>query len=310
MDSKILNEPDMRALYTSVCNWRRWGRDDEMGTLNFVTPEKRRAAAALVTEGRTISLARNFPTKPGPENPFPAQHHMVVAGDDCCSFGIPGLEMATDYIGIAFHGFASTHIDALCHLFVDGQMFNGFPCSDVRSTGARRNTIMAARDGIVGRGVLLDMPPVLGCDYVATEYRVGIAELEAAERAQGIMVGSGDILMVRMGRDADGRLGKESAGLAGLHPEVLPWLHEREVAVLGGDGIQDPSGAPSSNTLWPMPVHICGLVAMGLHLIDNLYLEDAASMARGIGRWAFQLCIAPLRIEGGTGSPVNPIAIF
>jgi kynurenine formamidase len=316
MQGELLGNDDMRAIFAAVSNWGRWGQNDELGTLNFITPEKRRSAAMSVTEGRCVSLARDFPTAPGPHNPFPAQHHMLVGGDDSCCLGIPGLEMSQDFIGIAFHGLVSTHIDALCHVFADGRMFNGFPASEVLSTGARRNTIMAVRDGIIGRGVLLDMPAALGVSHVPAERRLGIAELEAAERVHGAAVGSGDILIVRTGRDVDRTMGGEQGaasaetGFAGLHPEVLPWLHEREVAALGGDGIQDPFNAPPNNKLWPMPIHTCGLTAMGLHLLDNLYLEDVARMAQEVGRWTFQLCIAPLRIQGGTGSPINPIAMF
>jgi kynurenine formamidase len=308
----------MRAIFESVTNWGRWGPEDELGALNFITPELRREAAGLVRSGECISLARDFPTVPGPDNPYPAHHHMTIAGDDSCCLGIPGLEVAQDYIGIAFHGFASSHIDALCHTFADGRMFNGAPASDVLSTGARRNAIDAVRDGIVGRGVLLDMPLALGRNYIEPDTLIGISELEEAEAACGVTVGRGDILLVRMGRDvmerdeavAAGRATGSPLRLAGLHPSVLPWLHAREIAALGGDGVQDPVIEHQSNRLWPMPIHACGLVAMGLHLLDNLSLERLSEAAGRLRRWSFQLCISPLRIVGGTGSPVNPIAVF
>jgi len=296
----------MRALFARVCNWGRWGKDDELGTLNLITPATRRAAAQLVSEGITVSLSRNFPTKPGPHNPYPAQHYMLIAGDEC---GCSNPDTSQDFIGIAFHGWASTHIDALCHVFVDAQMFNGVPASEVRSTGARRNTVMALRNGIVGRGVLLDMPRALGVKHIVPGRKIGVAELEAAEKAQGISVASGDILLIRNGRDVEVEDDNADAGLAALHPEVLPWLHARQVAALGSDAVHDCRAKPN-NTLWPAPIHTIGIVAMGLHLLDNLYLEDVAQIALERRRWAFHLCIAPLRIEGGTGSPVNPIATF
>jgi kynurenine formamidase len=313
-----LKEAEIRAIFDQVSNWGRWGPDDELGALNFITPELRGEAAALVQAGECVSLARDFPTIPGPDNPYPAHHHMEIAGDDGCCLGVPGLEVAQDYIGISFHGFASSHIDALCHTFADGRMFNGAPASAVLSTGARRNAIDAVRDGIVGRGVLLDMPRALGCRWIEPGTMIGIPELETAEAAGGVTVRRGDILLVRMGREpmerdeqvaASRAIGKPLR-LAGLHPSVLPWLHAREIAALGGDGPQDPVLDYASNPVWPWPIHACGLVAMGLHLLDNLSLERLVETAARLERWAFQLCVSPLRIVGGTGSPVNPIAIF
>lgn len=306
---------DIAALFERIKNWDRWGRDDERGTLNYLTPELVAAAAAgCVKSGRAVSCARDFPVHPHPENPFPAQHHMVVAGDDPCVPGGHGLETAMDYIGIAFHGMASTHIDALCHVFVQGQMYNGWPATDVKSTGARRNSIMAAKDGIVGRGVLLDLPRSAGVPFLDPAPEITPDDLEAAERAHGVTVGEGDLVLIRTGRDprreavptatADGQ------ALAGLHPACAEWLHARRVAVLGGDGVHDPLPGGARYEGWPVPIHMCALVGMGLHLLDNLWLEDLAGACAEAGRWSFLLSVAPLRIERGTGSPVNPIAVL
>ena len=174
-DEPPLDEPTMRAMFDQVCNWGRWAADDELGALNFITPDTRREAARLVQSGESISLSHDFPTMPGPDNPYPAHHHMTVAGDDSCCIGVPGIEIARDYIGIHFHGMASSHIDALCHIFADGKMYNGVPASEVRSTGARRNAIDAARHGIVGRGVLLDMPRTFGRGYIDPGDLIGVA---------------------------------------------------------------------------------------------------------------------------------------
>jgi len=300
---------ELQALFDQVSNWGRWGADDERGALNHLGPDQVRAAAALVTEGRTVSLSRNFPTQPGPENPWPAQHHMVIAGDDPCVPGMDGLQVSTDYIGIAFHGMASSHIDALCHVFAEGRMYNGHPATDVKSTGARRNTIMSARDGVVGRGVLLDVPRALGVEFCDPEHMVTIEELQACEAALGVEVGPGDILLVRLGRDAR-RVTHDDQTVPGLDPRCVAWLHERKVAVLGGDGVHDPIPSGVVHRDWAMPIHMLGLVAMGLHLLDNLDLEPVAKVCAELDRWSFQLVLAPLRIEGGTGSPLNPIAIF
>ena len=203
----------------------------------------------------------------------------------------------------------TTHVDALSHLFVRGEMFGGRPASEVRSDGARANTIMSMADGVVGRGVLLDVPRAVGIDYFDSGQVVTVAELEAAEAAQGVRVGSGDILLVAWGRDARRAAKGGFDGFSGLHAECLPWLQEREVAVLGSDGISDPMpfvGTPD----WPFPVHQIGITGMGRHLVDNVNLARLAPACAEEARWEFLCVVAPLRIPGGTGCPVNPIAVF
>jgi kynurenine formamidase len=304
-----MSDAELRALFEQVSNWGRWGEADERGALNHIGPAEIVAAAALVREGRTVSLSRHFPTQPGPENPWPAQHHMVIAGDDCCVPGVDGLEVSTDFIGIAFHGMASSHIDALCHVFAQGRMYNGRPAAEVKSTGARVNTIMAAKDGVVGRGVLLDVPRTQGRDFVEANHLVTADELEAAEAALGVKAAKGDILLVRLGRDPRRAVHADQA-VPGLDPRVAAWLHAREVAVLGGDGVHDPIPGGQVHRDWAMPIHMLGLAAVGLHLLDNLDLEGLARTCAELGRWAFQFAAGPLPIEGGTGSPLNPIAVF
>jgi kynurenine formamidase len=238
---------------------------------------------------------------------------MVIAGDACCNPQAPGLQMSTDFIGISFHGMASSHIDALCHVFVDRQMYNGFSAEKVLSTGAQRNSIMEVSEGIAGRGVLLDIPRLRGVEWLEPTDRITADELDAAEREQGVAVEEGDILLVSTGRDARraklGRWEPVAEGLAGLDPRCIPWLHERKVAVLGSDAISDmlPGlGLPD----WAMPIHQCCLVAMGVHLLDNLALANLGAACAERNRWEFFLSVSPLRIAGGTGSPVNPLAIF
>ncbi|MEO8811752.1 MAG: cyclase family protein [Caulobacteraceae bacterium] len=304
-----MSSEDMEALFASVSNWGRWGPDDERGTLNHLTEAEATAAAALVRLGRTVSLSRDFPVQPGPENPWPAHHHMVIAGDDPCIPEVEGLEVSTDYIGIAFHGMASSHLDALCHVFQGGRMYNGHPATEVKSTGARRNTVMTLKDGLAGRGVLLDVPRALGRPFIDPEHLTTVEDLERTEVHQGVRVDRGDIVLVRLGRDAR-RHSVTDQDVAGLDPAVALWLHHRRAAVLGGDGVHDPIPPGQIAPGWPMPIHMLGLVSMGLHLLDNLALEDLAETCLAAGRWAFLLTLAPLRIQGGTGSPLNPIAMF
>ncbi|MCZ6887334.1 MAG: cyclase family protein [Gammaproteobacteria bacterium] len=303
---------DMERLFEEVKNWGKWGSDDERGALNYITPEKIAKAAALIQDGENVSCALEFPTRPAPDNPFPAQHMMVVAGDACTTTGVAGMEAAMDFIGVAFHGMAVSHIDALCHVFVKETMYNGFPASDVKSTGATRNSIMSGKDGIASRGVLLDIPRLRGVEWLEIDQRIGADELEAAEKAQNVRVEEGDILLVATGRDARrNELGPWSPreGLAGLDASCVPWLHQRGVATLGSDGVSD--AIPNSDAEgWPMPIHQCGIVAIGLHLLDNLRLDTLARACAERQRWEFFFVVSPLRVERGTGSPVNPVAFL
>ena len=302
----------MERVFETTKNWGRWGADDEAGALHYITPARRAAAAALVRDGVAVSCARELPVEPSVENPRPAHHHMLVAGD-AAEGVIPGMGATMDYIGVAFHGMATSHVDALCHVAVGGKLYNGFDVAAVKSTGAQRGSIMVARDGIVGRGVLLDLPRVRGVAWLEPGERVLPDELERAEAAAGLRVGEGDILLVATGRDArraqHGPWDPNAVGLAGLDARCIPWLHERRIAVLGSDGVSDalPGGVTPG---WPIPIHQCCLVGMGVHLLDNLALAELASACAERKRWEFLLTAAPLRVAGGTGSPVNPIAVF
>src|SRR5690606_7287928 len=136
------------------------------------------------------------------ENPRPAHHHMLASGDARDSNGIPGYEAARDYVGLDVHGLYTTHVDALSHMFVRGEMYGGRPASEVRSDGARSNTIMSMADGVVSRGVLLDIPRALGVDFLDHGELVTVADLETAEQAQDVRVESGDVVLIAWGRDA------------------------------------------------------------------------------------------------------------
>ncbi len=306
-------EQDLDALYDELSNWGRWGPDDEGGALAFLTPQRRAEAAALVQTGVAVSLAHDLALAPSAEQPFPSQHHMLASGDALETSGIPDYQATRDFVGTDVHGLGTTHLDALCHMFVRGQMFNGGRPDEVPSSGATRNTVMTLSDGIVGRGVLLDVPGALGTPYLAADHAVTPAELEAAESAQAVTVGGGDILCISTGRDArraesGGQLSPFMKGLAGLHPDCLPWLHEREVAVLVSDGISDL--LPPRPGHWSFPIHQIGIVGMGLHLVDNARFDRLLAACSAAGRWAFLFSAAPLRIPGGTGSPINPIAVL
>ena len=299
-------------LFEQTKQWGRWGPDDQRGALNLLTPERVARATALAALGTVVPCGRVLPVAPGADNPTPALHHMVRAGDAAGVGTVPGMEVSLDFIGVACHGMAVSHLDALCHVFVDGRMYNGFPASDVTSLGARRNAVDVAFDGIAGRGVLLDLAALRGVPWLEPGDAITAEELDQACADQGVTVEPGDILLVATGRDdrraAHGSWDPNTTGLAGLHPECVTWLADHDIAVLGSDGVSDV--LPANTHQWPIPLHMCLLVGRGVHLLDNLRLDRLVTTCRDVGRWEFLFVVSPLQVRGGTGSPVNPMAIL
>ncbi len=297
-----LSAEEVEAFHRSLSNWGRFGERDQLGTLNLIRADKRTAAAAGVASGRVVGCARPLPTEPAPDNPSPVVHLMS---------GTAGEGWGGDYFALAPHGFATSHIDALCHIFHRGRTYNGYAIEKVTAHGALELSIDALKDGVVSRGVLLDVPRARGVPWLEPGEPIFPADLERAEQQAGLRVETGDILLVHTGRweyrDAHGPwVARER--LAGLDARCLPWLHERGVAALGCDGVSDvlPSRVPGAE----LPIHSVAIVAMGLHLLDNLELRPLARACGEEGRWHFLLTLAPLVLERGTASPLNPIALF
>jgi kynurenine formamidase len=291
----------------SVSNWGRWGPDDERGTLNLIEPRHVIAAARLVRSGRPVSMALDWNTVVGPDNPRPALHYMTQLGDRD-----PGEPQTNaDFVGSDYHGKACSHIDALCHCDFRGKLYNGVPQSTVGSHGGTKGTILTAANGIVSRGVLIDVPRYRKVDWLEPGTAIDRAELEKIEAAQKVRVGAGDIVLIRSGHIRRRRaLGAWDPHFlsAGLLPSAISWLHDREAAVLGADGDSDARPSPVEGML--SPIHALVLNAMGMLLLDNLQLEDVGDACAAEGRWEFLCVVTPLRIPGGTGSPINPVAIF
>lgn len=301
-----MTESELEGVLEKVSNWGRWGKEDQRGALNFITGQKRAAAARMVQSGQTVSLSQPLATEPAIDNPTPVVHLMRQTGHD-----FPGaLPHSADFFTIAPHGHANTHLDAFCHIFYRGKMYNGFDAIEVGSHGAKRCAIDAGRDGIVGRGVLLDLPRLKGVQWLENGEAILPADLEAAEREHQVRVEEGDILLIRVGRwdrrRAKGAWSMYQDGVAGLEAGCLEWLHQRRIAVLGCDGISDvrPTGYKI------LPIHVGALVMMGVHLIDNANLDGLAQTCKRTGQYHFMFMMAPLVLERGTASPVNPIAVF
>jgi kynurenine formamidase len=299
------SEADVRELMRTLSNWGRWGADDERGALNHITPEVRRRAAGLVREGTVVAASRPLPTETAADNPIPVRHLMVKSGLDRESFS------SGDYFAVSPHGYATTHLDALCHVFDGGVMWGGVPREKVTSFGAERNAIDAVSEGIFTRGVLLDIARLRGAEWLEPGDAIFPDDLEAAEERAGLQVETGDFLLIRTGRwpyRAARGPWDASTRLAGLHASCLDWLHARQVAALGCDGVSDC--IPSRVERVRMPIHLVAIVAMGLHLLDNADLEPLGAACAERRRWEFLFVVAPLVLRHGTGSPVTPLAIF
>ena len=304
-----MRESEFRALFDQVSTWGRFAEHPERGALNHLTPERVAEAANLVHSGVTVTLSLPLDTEDRVDNPEPADHHMTMLTDE--DIGSGALRFAKDYVGVDYHNDGHSHIDAFSHVAFDGVLYGGTPDTAVTADGAAAGTIEVLRRGLVGRGVLLDVPRLRGVPWLEPGEEVHREDLEAAEREQGVRVRSGDILLVRNGharRRAELPPWDTRTAKAGLAPDTATFLAEREVAALGSDGNSD--AAPSSVEGVGFPMHVLAINAMGVHLLDYLQFEDLVPECEAAGRWEFLLVAAPLRVVGGTGSPLNPIAAF
>ena len=308
-DRKLPTDADVRSWIRDRNNWGRWGKDDQLGAMNLVTPARRVAATRLVRSGRSVSLSRPFPKEPGPNNAYPAQHYMRTVPRGKGGF-------AADYYGIFYHGIASTHIDALCHTWDEGGMWNGRdPKKEVTFEGATFGGVEHWSEGIITRCVMLDVPRHRGVASVTQDAPVHGWELDEILSKRGIRLEPGDAVAVYSGRDAwqannpDTPYGRPFGGgpniRPGLHVSCLPFLRDHDVSLLVWDMLDHlPIGYDI-----PWAVH-AALFAYGVALVDNALLEPAAKACVEEGRDEFMLVIAPLRVVGGTGSPANPLAVF
>jgi kynurenine formamidase len=310
------SESEVVEYLRTQSNWGRWGAEDQLGTINLITAAKRTAAARLVRDGIGVTCARPISTAITPETTFQPMRFMVDSGegrDTASAERLLQRRGASEFIGLVFHGYAITHVDTPAHFFWEGKIYTGRSCNLVTSReGATVEAVELLHDGVVSRGVLLDVAATRGLRWMERGEGVMPADLEAAEREAGVRVEPGDILLVRTGhygrRLAEGPVNPLTAGSPGPHAALIPWLRERAVAMWGSDTHNDvtPTPYPSMGH----PFHICALVGLGLWLIDNMNLEDVARACAERRRWEFLLTVAPLRLEGVTGSPVNPIALF
>jgi kynurenine formamidase len=311
----------VRERAVALRNWNRWGPDDEIGTLNHVTPDKIVAAARLVERGAvfalSIELGHDGPQTgrhPGRFNPV---HLMIMTGADVVA-GVQDLykaQGADDVLSLPLH--AGTHWDALCHSFYDGRMYNGYGAENVSASGAKKNGIeKMAATGMIGRGVLLDVARFKGTEMLELGYGITCADLDGCAEAQGVDVLPGDFLLIRTGHLGAvlkaGQWGDYGGGDSpGPAFETLDWMKEKDIAAAASDtwGFEVRPNETDEENDAIQPFHWVAIPSIGLPIGEMFKLDELAEDCAADGRYEFLLVASPLAVTGGTGSVLNPIAV-
>ena len=310
VDERMETEADYLRALDELSNWGRWGEDDELGAANLITSEKRTQAAALVREGISVSLAHDIVQEEAIDAPTILNREVLRATET-------GASDQLQYTG-TYHGVIHSHLDAIdCHIMVDGQGYNGVSLEEIEAAGGcPRGSIHALKDGIVTRGILFDatlLPGKATADgWLEPGTAIRKADLEALEEIEGVRVEPGDVILLHTGRwKRRAALGpwESSEGVAGYHADVAYFMKERGVSFIGHDMWNDVFPHEFSDDV-RLPLHRLALVSLGVGIFDNLDFGDVADVAQRLGRYEFLFMAAPLRIEMGMGSPLNPIATF
>ncbi|MAF49014.1 MAG: cyclase family protein [Rhodospirillales bacterium] len=316
---KGLTKADILRKGQQLSNWGKWGRNDELGVLNYIKPQDIVAAAKLIRKGKTFRLGLNLDEN-GPQrglfggrwNPL---HNMLATGTDALQ-GLhdkqPGLQYADDFINLPTQ--AATQWDALSHVFVKGKMWNGYDAKLVDSKGAHKNGIEKFADKMVGRGVLLDVARFKGKARLADGYGISNRDLDRTAKSQGVEIRRGDFVLINTGQMADcldrddwgGYGGGDAPGLAF---ETVDWIHEKQIAGICSDtwGIEVRPNQTSDGTFQPW--HWVTIPYIGIVHGEIWYLRELVADCAKDGVYEFFLAAPPLVITGGTGSPLNPQAI-
>jgi kynurenine formamidase len=314
---------EVLGYFTALSNWGRWGNEDQLGTLNYVTAAHRVRAASLVREGIVVPLGMDL----DPNEPDPLKRGTRIELEPV-TYAMGRMTAVRETLTLTPHG-SLTHLDSPAHIGWDGRFYNGFTADEMLGPhGVRRLSVHQARAGVVTRGVLLDIAAVRGLDWIENGDGIFPEDILAAEERQGVHLEQGDVLVARTGylKRALSSEADSHYGGVGYHASTMPLLHERGVAVIGSDALNDmnPSGYALSSPATPdqfdrldaevaslaFPVHALALSAMGAWLLDHVEVEELAATCRRLDRWEFFLSIEPLRMVGSTGSHVNPLAVF
>ena len=308
--ASLRTEADFLRAMEELSNWGRWGSDDELGAANFITPSKRKSAAALVSEGISISLAHDVIQEDAVDGGTYLDRQVMRVSDT-------GAADRYQYTG-TYHGSIHSHLDSVaCHVMFEGKGYNGVSQQSIEETGGcPQGSIHALHDGIFTRGILFDATLLPGRatpeGWMEPGAEITWADLEQLEKIEGVRVAEGDVILLYTGRwKRRAALGAwpTSEGVSGYQADVAYFLKERGVSFIGHDMYNDvsPHGFPPEVGL---PLHRLALVSLGVSIFDNLDFERLAEEARRLNRYEFLFTAAPLRIEQGMGSPLNPIATF
>lgn len=301
-----LSREEFDTLFDTLRTWGRWTPADR-GAWNRVTSAHVQRATALVRSGTTVPMALPWNTVPGPDNGKPALHYMSDLGD----VEAPEPSCHKDFIAVDYHGKGVSHLDALSHIAYRGQLYDGRTAREVVDAAGAHFGAVSALGPLVTKGVLIDLPAALGTDWLEPGTAVHADDVLAAEKALGVTIGEGDAVLLRSGhfrRRAELGAWNPDNASAGFHVDAIPLLAERGIALLGGDGDSDVRPSPVEGL--HSPVHALAITAMGVPLLDNLDLEALSAACAAEGRYEFLLVVAPLNVPGGTGSPVNPVAVL
>lgn len=298
-----------------LSNWGKWGDGDQIGTLNYVTPDMIVRAAGLIRKGKSFALGIPLDNT-GPQSGlwgrrFNPMHMMIQTGTD----GIlqkreeNGLcNYADDVLTLCVQG--ATHWDALGHVFRDNKMYNGFDCALADSAGIAKNGIEHTKDRMAGRGVLLDIARFKGLDVLPDGYGISNDELDACAAAEGVTIGEGDFVIIRTGQMEDRLKAGDWGGYAGgdapgVKFENCYWSHDKKIAAICSDtwGVEV---RPNESKEAEQPWHWVVIPAMGLTMGEMFYLKDLAEDCAADGVYEFFFTAPPLIITGGSGSPINP----
>lgn len=303
-DPKRYTTAEYDAIAARVSNWGRWGTEDELGTLHFLTDECRRAGAALVQDGVVVSCGQDIDLGPRVDSPRPSMHTPFWVREELHGAALEVLTLEP-------HGYVMTHLDALNHMNYRGRMYNDRPVEPYVEDGLDVCSVMRATDGISGRAVLIDLPPVLGRPWMEPAEIATFDDVQRAIERQGVEVRRGDIVLIRTGRVGRARergIVHPDEGLPGIALDCADWVHDTEMASIITDAGIDPQ--PSEVEDVRVPWHVLTLVMMGMPITDNADLEQLAQECERRRRWEFFLVLSPLRVPRANSSPVNPLAFL
>jgi len=290
-------------LFKKLDNTGKWGQNDRLGTINYITSEKVKSSLKYIKKGVSVSLSFKITEDSLAPNNFNSDK-LSSYSHETNELNFKGYNWVTDNFSISYHGHTHSHIDALNHLSHNGLYYNQLKSPDELGVENLKN-------GVLTKAILIDLPLLKGKEFVEAGYKISVKDIIEFEKKFNVKIERGDILLIRTGRWKQKEIKGEWNFLlksTGLHYNVMQFLSEREISILGSDGTNDSN--PPLIEEEGSPIHKLSIVAMGMPLLDNLNLEQLSKKAKLFSTWEFFISVQPLKIDKGTGSPINAIALF